>query len=50
MLQGMSHAEITDLIVNILKVRKISLQKFHGHKVVPFSRYAKHVLEKKRLI
>ena len=30
MLQGISRAEITDLIVNILKVRKISLQKFHG--------------------
>ena len=32
---------------SILKVRKLGLQKFHGNKVVSFSRYGNQLPEKK---
>ena len=47
-MQGMSRAEITLLIVHVLKVRKLGLQKFHGRNLAPLSRYAKSVLETQR--
>ena len=50
MLQGMGRAEITSLIVKTLNARQLGLQKFHGRRLKPLSRYAKNVLQTKRYI
>lgn len=48
-LQGLNRAEITTLIIHVLKVRQLGLQKFHGRKLKPLSNAAKKVMESNRL-